>query len=89
MKTFVLVIAWMLIAVPLGWGVYQSVQKSMPLFQWQSEPAASSRQASQSCCCFERSGNCSAAGISAVRVESKTGKAPFQAERALFINSVT
>jgi hypothetical protein len=69
MKTFVLVIAWMLIAVPLGWGVYQSVQKSMPLFQWQSEPAAPSRQASQSYCCLGRSGNCSAAGISAERVK--------------------
>jgi hypothetical protein len=45
MKTLVLAIAWLLIAIPLGWGVYQSVQKSMPLFQGQSEPAASSRQA--------------------------------------------
>ncbi|HET9606510.1 MAG TPA: hypothetical protein VFO87_05625 [Nitrospira sp.] len=44
MKTIALAIAWMLIAVPLGWGVYQSVQKSMPLFQGQSEPAARSRQ---------------------------------------------
>ena len=39
MKTIALAIAWMLIAVPLGWGVYQSVQKSMPLFEGQSEPA--------------------------------------------------
>jgi hypothetical protein len=44
MKIIALVIAWMLIAVPLGWGVYQSVQKSMPLFQGPSAPAASSRQ---------------------------------------------
>ena len=65
MKTIALAIAWMLIAVPLGWGVYQSVQKSMPLFQGQSELAVPSRQASQSCCCFGRSGNCSAAGIPA------------------------
>ena len=65
MKTIALAIAWMLIAVPLGWGVYQSVQKSMPLFQGQSEPAVPSSQASQSCCCFGRS----AAGISAERVE--------------------
>jgi hypothetical protein len=57
MKTIALAIAWMLIAVPLGWGVYQSVQKSMPLFEGQSEPAVPSRQASQSCCCFGRSGN--------------------------------
>ena len=33
MKIIALAIAWLLIAVPLGWGVYQSVQKSMPLFQ--------------------------------------------------------
>ena len=33
MKTIALAIAWTLIVVPLGWGVYQSVQKSMPLFQ--------------------------------------------------------
>ena len=32
MKTIALAIAWIWIAVPLGWGVYQSVQKSMPLF---------------------------------------------------------
>lgn len=23
---------WMLVALPLGWGVYRSVQKSLPLF---------------------------------------------------------
>ncbi len=45
MKRITLVIAWTWIAVPLGWGVYQSVQKSMPLFNGQSEPAALSRQA--------------------------------------------
>jgi hypothetical protein len=45
MKTVALAIAWMLIAVPLGWGVYQSVQKSMPLFQEQSAAAAPNRQA--------------------------------------------
>jgi hypothetical protein len=28
-----LLIAWIWIAVPLGWGVYQSVQKSLPLFR--------------------------------------------------------
>jgi hypothetical protein len=69
MKTIALALAWMLIAVPLGWGVYQSVQKSMPLFQGQSETVVPSRQVSQSCCCFGRSGTCSAAGISAERVE--------------------
>ena len=44
MKNISLVIAWTWIAVPLGWGVYQSVQKSMPLFNGQSEPAALNRQ---------------------------------------------
>jgi hypothetical protein len=43
MRIIALAIAWMLIAVPLGWGVYQSVQKSMPLFQGQSETAVHSR----------------------------------------------
>jgi hypothetical protein len=45
MKTIALAIAWMLIAVPLGWGIYQSVQKSMPLFHGQPGPAAPSRPA--------------------------------------------
>ena len=40
MNIIALAIAWMLIAVPLGWGVYQSVQKSTPLFHAQSELAA-------------------------------------------------
>jgi hypothetical protein len=38
MKTIKLAIAWIWIAVPLGWGVYQSVQKSMPLFSEPSKP---------------------------------------------------
>ena len=37
MKRIALVLAWTVVAVPLGWGVYQSVQKSLPLFV---EPAA-------------------------------------------------
>ncbi len=32
MKTISLLIAWTWIALPLGWGVYQSVNKSLPLF---------------------------------------------------------
>lgn len=44
-KTIALAIAWIWIAVPLGWGVYQSVQKSLPLFKGQTKPAALSRQA--------------------------------------------
>ena len=27
-----LIIAWLWISIPLGWGVYQSVKKSLPLF---------------------------------------------------------
>jgi hypothetical protein len=38
MKTVTLLIAWIWITVPLGWGIYQSVQKSLPLFG--IEPAA-------------------------------------------------
>jgi hypothetical protein len=40
MKNILLVIAWTWIAVPLGWGVYQSVQKSIPLFNGPSVPSA-------------------------------------------------
>ena len=40
MKNIILPIAWIWIAVPLGWGIYQSVQKSLPLFSNQSQPAA-------------------------------------------------
>ena len=32
MKALTLLLAWTWIAVPLGWGVYQSVQNSLPLF---------------------------------------------------------
>lgn len=45
MKAMTLAIAWIWIAVPLGWGVYQSVQKSMPLFHGPSQPAAISQPA--------------------------------------------
>ncbi len=38
MRTITLVIAWTVVALPLGWGVYQSVQKAMPLFNTQSTP---------------------------------------------------
>jgi hypothetical protein len=40
MKTITLVIAWTWIALPLGWGVYQTLQQSMPLFSGQTAPAA-------------------------------------------------
>ena len=40
MKALILVIAWAWIAVPLGWGIYQSVQKSIPLFKAPLQTAA-------------------------------------------------
>ncbi len=32
MRRMVLILAWMVVSLPLAWGVYQSVQRSMPLF---------------------------------------------------------
>lgn len=32
MNNIRLFIAWVWVALPLGWGVYQSVNKSLPLF---------------------------------------------------------
>lgn len=32
MKRAVLVLAWLWVVIPLAWGVYESVQKSLPLF---------------------------------------------------------
>jgi hypothetical protein len=32
--------AWLIVALPLGWGLYQSVIKSKPLFNAASAPAA-------------------------------------------------
>ena len=33
-------IAWIWVAVPLGWGVYQSVNKSLPLYGGAVQPPA-------------------------------------------------
>ena len=33
-------IYWLIVLVPLGWGVYQTVQKSVPLFHVAGTPAA-------------------------------------------------
>jgi hypothetical protein len=33
MKTTRLLVAWMLVAIPLGWGVTRSIQKALPLFK--------------------------------------------------------
>ncbi|HRE79530.1 MAG TPA: hypothetical protein PLN52_00715 [Opitutaceae bacterium] len=34
-----LILAWLLVAIPLGWGLTKSVQKSLPLFR--SAPSVS------------------------------------------------
>jgi hypothetical protein len=36
--------AWLIVVIPLGWGVYQSVVKSLPLFRTSAaaKPAAAS-----------------------------------------------
>jgi hypothetical protein len=34
-----LLLAWLLVAVPLGWGVTQSVRKALPLFSTAAKPA--------------------------------------------------
>jgi hypothetical protein len=36
-----LAIAWIVVAIPLGWGVYQTVVKSLPLFRMSSGAGAS------------------------------------------------
>ena len=35
-----LLLVWLLVAIPLGWGVTKSVQKSLPLFRGEAKPAA-------------------------------------------------
>jgi len=35
-------VAWILVMLPLGWGVYESVVKSLPLFQMHGAPAVTS-----------------------------------------------
>ena len=37
-----LAIYWLIVLIPLGWGVYQTVQKSIPLFHVTSTAAATS-----------------------------------------------
>lgn len=32
MRRLVLMVAWLWITIPLAWGVYQSIEKSLPLF---------------------------------------------------------
>lgn len=35
-------LAWILVVVPLGWGIYRSVLNSLPLFEGHSAPHAMS-----------------------------------------------
>ena len=32
-STLMIVVSWIIVLIPLGWGVVQSVVKSLPLFQ--------------------------------------------------------
>jgi hypothetical protein len=32
-SALLIALAWIIVAIPLGWGVFQSVVKSLPLFQ--------------------------------------------------------
>ena len=34
-----LLLAWLVVAIPLGWGVTKSVQKTLPLFRGEPRPA--------------------------------------------------
>lgn len=47
MNNIRLLIAWIWVALPLGWGVYQSVNKSLPLFQGGAAPAATTPAAAK------------------------------------------
>ncbi len=38
MKQLKLTVAWLMIGVPLAWGVFHSVKKSMPLFNGAKAP---------------------------------------------------
>jgi hypothetical protein len=35
-----LIIVWLWVGIPLGWGVYQSLKKSAPLFTDRTAPAS-------------------------------------------------
>ena len=39
-SVFLISISWIIVLIPLGWGVAQSVAKSVPLFQADSPAAA-------------------------------------------------
>jgi len=41
MRSVKLVLAWLLVAIPLAWGVTKSVQKSLPLFGREVRPVTS------------------------------------------------
>ncbi len=37
-STLLVALAWTVVSIPMGWGVYQSVVKSLPLFGASSTP---------------------------------------------------
>jgi hypothetical protein len=39
-STLLVALAWVVVTIPLGWGVYQSVVKSRPLFGASAQPRA-------------------------------------------------
>ncbi len=39
-----LAVAWTIVTIPLGWGVFQSVMKSLPLFQANAATASSPKK---------------------------------------------
>jgi hypothetical protein len=39
MKPLKLTLAWLMIGIPLAWGVFHSVKRSMPLFNAAKSPA--------------------------------------------------
>jgi hypothetical protein len=36
----IIAVMWIIVTVPLGWGVFESVKKSLPLFQAAAAPEA-------------------------------------------------
>jgi hypothetical protein len=42
MRRLRILVAWLWVAIPLAWGVYNSALNSLPLFRRPSQPASSS-----------------------------------------------
>lgn len=45
MRTLRIALAWLLVSIPLAWGVTRSVQKSLPLFKSSQVPQSQSTTA--------------------------------------------